>query len=75
MTTCDWVGAHGTALAALPEGDPDHGRALAHARTCPACAARLAEGRRVLALLDADVPEPSAALLRRTSQAVLAAPE
>ena len=72
MTTCEWVRANGVALAALRVGDSEHDRAFAHAPTCPACARALDEGRRVLDLLGSDAPDPSSALLRKTSGAVLA---
>jgi hypothetical protein len=74
-TPCDEIAADALALAALPPDAPERARAEEHARTCDACTRALAEGRRLLALVDGalgDLPAPSAAALARASGPVLA---
>jgi hypothetical protein len=71
---CDQIAADAMALAALPEGDPERVRAAEHARTCEDCTRALAEGSRLLAMVDgalATLPVPSPAALERTSRAIL----
>jgi hypothetical protein len=70
---CDEVRADAAGLMALPAGAPERERVETHARTCAACANGLAEGRRLLALIDAvPMPAPSPAALQRASAAILA---
>jgi hypothetical protein len=58
---------------ALPEGAPEREQAEAHAKTCPGCAAALAEGRRLMALIEAaPLPAPSPAAMQRASAAIRA---
>lgn len=71
--SCDEVRADAMGLMALPADAPDRVRAEAHAQTCAACAGALAEGRKLLALIDAaPLPAPSPAALQRASAAILA---
>jgi hypothetical protein len=60
-------------LAALPAADSQRRLAFEHARDCPACAAALAEGARVIALIDnlPPPPPPTEAALRRASEPIL----
>jgi hypothetical protein len=53
------IQARAAYLSALPEGDPERVLANEHARTCPECAKALAEGARILALIDG-LPAPAA---------------
>ncbi|HEV3030500.1 MAG TPA: hypothetical protein VG319_02600 [Polyangia bacterium] len=72
-TPCDDIAADAMGLAALPPEAPERRRAEEHARTCAACARTLAEGGRLLAMLDTSIlPAPSPAALQRASAAVLA---
>jgi hypothetical protein len=69
---CDEITADATSLMALLPDAPERVRAEIHARTCPACAMALAEGRRLLAMIEAaPLPAPSAEALRRASAAIL----
>jgi hypothetical protein len=71
--TCDEIRADAAGLMALPAGAPERERAEAHARTCAGCAGALADGRRLLALIEAaPLPAPSPAALQRASAAILA---
>ena len=69
---CDDLRARAAGLAALPLDDPDRREAEAHAATCADCAAALAAGGRLLALLDQlpAPPPPSPEVLRRVARAV-----
>jgi len=70
---CDEIAADAAAWEAMPADAPERVRAEAHAATCPTCARALAEGRRLLELLDAAaLPAPSAAALRNASASILA---
>jgi len=72
MTPCREIQARAAYLAALPEADPERKLAVEHARTCPACAAALAEGERVIATIDRmTLPPPSDLALKRASEAIL----
>jgi hypothetical protein len=53
---CDRIQASAGGLASLAPGDPERRAAEAHALTCAACAAALAEARAVLALVDRALP-------------------
>jgi hypothetical protein len=71
-TICDEIAADAGGLMALPPDAPERVRAETHARTCAACAAALAEGRHLLAMIEAaPLPAPSAEALRRVSAAIL----
>jgi hypothetical protein len=73
QATCDQLRADAAGLMSLPGGAPERERAEAHARTCAGCASALADGRRLLALIEATpLPAPSAAALQRASAAILA---
>lgn len=70
---CDEIRADAAGLMALPAGAPERARAEAHAETCAGCAKALAEGRQLLALIDAaPLPAPSPAAMQRASAAILA---
>jgi hypothetical protein len=56
--TCEQVRQNAPGLASLASDDEDRRAAYQHARDCRACAHALAEGERVLALLDALPPPP-----------------
>lgn len=72
MTSCREIQARAAYLAALPEADPERKQAVEHARNCPACAAALAEGKRVIAMIDRlTLPPPSELALKRASEAIL----
>jgi hypothetical protein len=67
------IGDDAAEIAALPELDAERLAAYAHAASCAECAARLAEAESLLALIDAaPLPAPSAQVLQRTMNAVLA---
>jgi hypothetical protein len=73
-TPCDAIAADAMALASLPEDAAERRRAEEHARTCADCTRALAEGRRLLGMLDgalASMPSPSPAALARASAPVL----
>jgi hypothetical protein len=70
--SCDELRADAAGLMALPAAAPERERAEAHALTCPGCASALAEGRRLMSLIEAaPLPAPSAAALQRASAAIL----
>jgi hypothetical protein len=71
--TCEEVQAQAAGLASLPAGDPERQAAEAHARTCTACRAALAEGAAVLALIDRALPleAPQPEALARTASQIL----
>jgi len=73
MSSCRQIQARAAYLAALPAADAERKLAFEHARDCPACAAALAEGERVIALIDnlPPPPPPSELALRRASEAIL----
>jgi len=52
----DHIGNRAAFVAALAKGDPERRAAEEHARTCAPCAAALAEGRRLVALLEDALP-------------------
>ena len=61
-------------VAALPADDPERLEALEHAQGCKACATALAEGRALIAQIDAlaPPPPPSARTLARVSSLIAA---
>ncbi len=73
MTSCHQIQARAAYLAALPETDSARKLAFEHARNCPACARALAEGERVIAMIDRlpPLPPPSELALKRASEAIL----
>jgi hypothetical protein len=74
-TPCDAIAADALALVALPEGAPERASAEEHARGCADCAHALADGRRMLSMLDGaltNAPAPSPAALARASSAIVA---
>jgi len=73
MSSCRHIQARAAYLAALPAADSQRRLAFEHARDCPACAAALAEGERVIALIDnlPPPPPPTEAALRRASEPIL----
>ena len=52
MSSCGHIQARAAYLAALPAADAEHKLAFEHARSCSACAKALAEGQRVISLID-----------------------
>src|SRR5262249_10728867 len=73
MSSCRHIQARAAYLAALPAADSQRKLAFEHARNCPSCAAALAEGERVIAMIDAlpPPPPPTEAALRRASEPIL----
>jgi hypothetical protein len=73
MSRCDEIQASAAYLAALPKTDRERELALEHARGCAACAEALAEGERIMAMIDAlpPLPEPVNAALKRASEPIL----
>src|SRR6266849_4276017 len=73
MKSCRDIQARAAYLAALPEADSERKLAVEHARNCPACAEALAEGERVIAMIDKlpPPPPPSELALKRASEAIL----
>lgn len=73
MSRCREIQGSAAYLAALPETDPERELALAHARSCAACAEALAEGERTIALIDGlpPPPPPTELTLRRASEPIL----
>ena len=70
--TCEQVRSSAAGLASLDNDDPDRLDAYGHARSCHSCARALAEGERLLGLIDA-LPAPaapSAAVLRRVAEEI-----
>jgi hypothetical protein len=55
-TTCEQIAADAPGLAALPPDAPERLQAEEHARTCPACANALEEGRLLMEALDGAAP-------------------
>ncbi len=73
MKSCRDIQARAAYLAALPEADSERKLAVEHARNCPACAEALAEGERVIAMIDKlpPPPPPSELALKRASELIL----
>jgi hypothetical protein len=72
---CDQIAADAMGLAALPPDATERARAEEHARTCADCTRALAEGKRLLGVLDgafAAMPAPTPAALARAAAPVLA---
>jgi hypothetical protein len=72
--TCEQVRGSAAGLASLSAEDEDRLAALEHARDCHECAKVLAEGERLLALIDAlpPPPAPSPELLQRVAAEIRA---
>jgi hypothetical protein len=71
-TTCEQIAADAPGLAALPPDAPERRQAEEHARTCPACARALEEGRLLMQALDAAAPPlPAVEPLREAARPVL----
>lgn len=74
--SCEDLRRNAAGLAALPAEDAERVAAWTHARDCVACAAALAEGERLLRMIDAvPMDPPSADVMRRVSAAVRTAGE
>ena len=72
---CAEIQKYAAGLASLRPDDPERHAATTHAMTCGGCAAALAEGQEVLALLDVVLPleAPRSEALARARSGVLAA--
>ena len=57
--TCAEIQAEAAGLASLPATDAARVEVNLHARSCPSCAAALAEGARLMDLLDEALPMTS----------------
>lgn len=73
MSSCGHIQARAAYLAALPGADAESKLAFEHARSCSACAKALAEGERVISLIDnlPPPPPPTELALQRASEAIL----
>jgi hypothetical protein len=73
MSSYGHIQARAAYLAALPAADAERKLAFEHARSCSACAKALAEGERVISLIDSlpPPPPPTELALQRASEAIL----
>jgi len=73
MSSCRHIQARAAYLSALPAPDAERKLAFEHARSCSACAKALAEGERVISLIDnlPPPPPPTELALQRASEPIL----
>jgi hypothetical protein len=67
VSRCDQIQERAAGIAALAPDDPERQAAFEHARTCPGCAAALADGEAMLVALDRAVvaqPPPAVVLVQ-----------